>query len=674
MGKHGHLVQKSDDDYMDPTETVTSFEPSEYGRLAASMALRDAEPGRFDGKDEAALYPPEKEPGPDPEKESAARYIALMHAAAYTARSGWLVLVTTTGAAHDNDAVAYAREACALTQQHLGRALLSRVPRDAVEAYSDVYCSVMMLLDAMPAGPFTEVNDLNGVMKLLVPPVGFVAPKTVAEAQKKNAANVKREDDKSDVVTNELRFGLKAMEDAIADFRLEPDPIKEKPRLVTGLATAANAASYVELMLSDKTLDLDAVSVEHVQGINDFLDVAQRLIYWGMVGDPIPAPCVDLSTNAAPLATRVGHAQLVVEAPRSEVGDENVDKYGKKLTLAWQAVFQKQREALDTLAQREEPKTPPTWDETLVSGLCELALAAVFAGIGGALGAAIGAAVKGRIGQAFIAGVTKKCVETVGKSVTGAVPAQSKAPRRDFFISQSGAIADAEEALLVDLVDGAIQDARRSEVGGETLNTMLESLHASAKNVADDTRLRAIQAWSSYVASMNYGVDDSSGATDLTGVGRGIAEAPVAVMHDGHVEISADVVRENQDPVKAQGVLELHVELADGPKIKEAVLAGLRSDDIGDLDGIRIGELVMPVQLYVHDKFFRHPLASAPTHAVISRNEAGVLWLRDANLAGRTVLASRVKGGDDKSDEDVLRGAADLWSALAEERLPAVKS
>jgi hypothetical protein len=669
---NGYLVQKSDDDYVDPTETIASVELSEIG---AAIALRDSEPGRFDGKDEAALYPPDKDPGPDPEKENSARYVALMHSAAYTARSGWLVLTTTTGEAHDNDAVTYARETCAATQQHLARALLAKPPRDAVDAYTDAYCSVVMLLGAMPDASYREVDDLRAIMKLLVPPVGFIAPKTVAEAQKRNAGAAKHEDDKSDVIANELRFGVQAMEDAIADFRWETDPKKEKPRLVAGLATAANAASYVELMLSDKTLGFGSLSADHVQAINGFLDVAQRLIYWGMFGDPVGDACAALAKASAPLAARVGHAELAVEAPRSVVGEETVDMYETDLIQAWHALFQNQRDALEKLAKREEPKTPPSWDETLISGLCELALAAVFAGVGSALGAAITAAVKSRVTQAFVSGITKKCVETVGKSLGGTIPAKSTNPRHDFFIGQRDALAETEQAILLDLVHGAIRDARRSEAGGQALTAMVESLNASAKTVGDHTRLQAIQAWSCYVASANYGSDDRSGASDLTGVGPGIQGVP---MVNGFKKVPG-VAMESQDHVRAQGVLELHVALSDGPKIKEAALAGLRSDDRSDLNGIRVGDLIMPVQLYIHDNFFRVPLperaeATTPTHAVISRNEAGVFWLRDANLLGRAALAGRVKGGNDKSDEDVLRGAADLWSALADERLPAVKS
>jgi hypothetical protein len=62
-----------------------------------------------------------------------------------------------------------------------------------------------------------------------------------------------------------------------------------------------------------------------------------------------------------------------------------------------------------------------------------------------------------------------------------------------------------------------------------------------------------------------------------------------------------------------------------------------------------------------------------PSYAVISRNEAGVFWLRAATRVGRIQLAGLV-GEDGKTEQDVLRGAVKLWERISDTKLNAVSS
>jgi hypothetical protein len=89
------------------------------------------------------------------------------------------------------------------------------------------------------------------------------------------------------------------------------------------------------------------------------------------------------------------------------------------------------------------------------------------------------------------------------------------------------------------------------------------------------------------------------------------------------------------------------------------------TEDIEKLRGIKLAELRMPTQFYLLSAV---PVYMPTDGIVISRNEAGILWLRSAGPNARESIVEKF-GGDPGSDRDVLLAASKLIGSLSHARL-----
>jgi hypothetical protein len=646
------LVTRSDDEY-------------KQGDDVASHVLA---PGRFDGEAESALYPGKK---PDEAAtiaaEDKARVSSLLHAAAYGARSGWRAL-SGAGSKPSKEAIAVARNGCVAATENLTRALgdLYRFP-SAREAFGDAYANVQLLLDASASlsTPLKEAEELRQLLAAITPPKGFERPTTISEAKVIADASVGDEHDRSKTVDRELRHATRIITELIDSYRdacIDKDANQEEKVRDLGIAAGfgVDAARYATRMLDDPAFALDPSNGETISAIVDFNSAAQRLTYWAMAYEPAEAKLNDLADALEPLTIRVGLSRLDVAPPRTQEMKDAIGPAATGLNKAWSAVCEAQRTALSALATREEPKESAPWYESLAKELCGAAFAMGFSVLGAELGVIVGAKL-----------LVSELMKRAEKATTAAIlasPASSKnGARHAFFETMQYAVIDSETEFAKHLVRVVETDALRDPNGGETISALTAGFEGIAVSFGKTMKTRAVQAWASYLAMASNGRDAESGGTDMTGVGHGIG-APIA---DGDMEASYKL--------RPRGILELHVSLVGRTaSVKEAIVQGLRKDDRADLTGARIGDLEMPVQIYVHGDYSRLSLSSdieatTPTYAVVSRNEKGAFWLRDSTRVGRIQLAI-LSGGDGKNDEDALRGAVALWDLIANKKLAEVGS
>lgn len=403
---------------------------------------------------------------------------------------------------------------------------------------------------------------------------------------------------------------------------------------------------------------------EHVRAAaHGYWAAAQRFVDWALAGEQPLVEVAHVVVEASeplsgwidlrPLSTATTH--------RTNDAARQFDRFEQKVFDVWDRIFDKQAEAVGSLATDPEPGEHVRWDERLFAMITNAALSFLIGGPAGAAGSVAQDLVSQ--GKGAVAGGLGNGIESIVTSVlTDVITMRASAPsgqhvRKRFYEQQAAAIGDAGLTLRTSVLPLVVDEARRRPDGAAVLDRMSTTLFACLSTVETRQKTRSVQDWALYQALIAHGRDARSGSVDMAGVGR---DAPT---HDFA----------SRGPVPT-GVLEVEL-VIEGANIRlaRASAGGLRSDELVYLEGTRLRELAMPVRYVITEHLapaVRGGLFESAS-IVVNRNDKGVCWLRSVEGGGREMIA-RFHRRPPPDDGELLRAAAAIITSMGHTPLPKV--
>lgn len=668
-----------------------------YEQFAEEVRTRRNHPGRKEGGSEAVLRAkPASQPAPPlDEKEVRERETARMNAiedarargelfaAAHIARAQKYV-VATSKKKDPEGAIAAAQIGCQGAAFHL-RAVKEgsthgRATGPVSNAFVDAWATCGFLLDEIADldPERTKAGELQAALAMLQPPPGWKPPSK--QIQQRIALLQKPEEDRDyllavTVPLDQAREVLAAVATDQRDRQTGVSPhggesdVGKPARFANAVKPAVPHLERVAAAIGRGTFDADRARLR--PSIDAYLAAAERFVRSGMAQEPFAREASEhVHALSLPIATWAGRRAPIVAPLVVVEGDRDASaNLVTSIDAAFRHVFSARAVAVRELAARPAPPVKVPWQESLFSSIVELGLTALIGGLTGGMGAAVAQGVTGTIARTMVADGAKAVLRDLVKNATTKAKSGNADPRRRFFESQQHALND-QQLLTMTVTQGLIEEVKTQPDARSILHSMKQSFSYRSDELGKEQKRQCVQDWAIYLAGAVHDTDEVGGV-DMTGVGRGLPDGAV----------------EETDVRMPSGVLEIDVELSTGkPRIVRALAGGMRQDDLDELtttkDGkkqpMRIRDVRMPTQFRIYNRFggrrvnegqehIAHELPlgefTDAAHLVISRNEMGSLWLRDASRAGRAYI-TRKYGGDPGSDADVLRAAARFISEL----------
>jgi hypothetical protein len=365
-----------------------------------------------------------------------------------------------------------------------------------------------------------------------------------------------------------------------------------------------------------------------------YLAQARRFVSWAMGLDPVEAPARLLSEAGTRLARLLGFPDVEVKDPMPRRTDAaTLDQAFGNLMSVWGFLFKRQQRVLTKLAVGSNEDPP--WYRDLAIALGELCVTAGFAAITGGFGARVASGFDDVVMKATISASAKDTSKGLAEKLRKTMPRGSGITdvRKTFFEAQVSALDEVEAASAILLRSRVMPEAQHSPNGIEMIKQLQLMLEGDADQVELALRRSGVQAWADYLARAMHGVDEQSGGADLDRSGNvrheTSAEYPMGILRI-RIRLPSDLDRPTMGGAATAATRgsELQILSASAP--------GLADSDRAVLEGIRVADLRMPLQVIgvLGDEEVLHA----------SSNGKGAFWLNDAGVVAEGWLLERGYG------------------------------
>jgi hypothetical protein len=537
-------------------------------------------------------------------------------------------------------AIEIGKDGCVALADHLGMVRSSgrTITASASSQVLDVMALVQQLVDRMAqlgAGDLPEVKALVTTMADVqaLAPDEAVRNRTFADAAA--AADVSSAGDgrvagasPSRDLGRHLEVAANRLNTAVESFRLEivgkEGDVKQKEAILR--AAVDEVGPWIDYVA--RTIDRNdlgtSVGDQQLRGAAvAFRDAAQRFVYWA-VYDPAAKEVVEaVSQPVDRVSAQFGLDPLNLVGPTGDETDRVMSGAVTRYVTAWQAVYKAQTLALQELIDSEETKQESGgWDTALFAALGA-------AGYAGIIGYVVGGAVdKLKGGAKTGASDTMKSLAKAVFAAKSTTPSTNNTVRQKFFYQRQLALVDLEKQHMEEFAQRDALEAKRNPDVAAGIEAEAEAAQHSAADIQARYQVESVMDWATTMAGNRYG-KNWTGGVNLDNAGA------VEDHATGVLEITARMFKPGKRP-----------------EIERAVVGSLRNDDAVRLQGQRVADLTMPLQVQGRVESLMPPAFT------ISRNNEGTVWLGDTTEAGKTWLEERGRG-------DALEGARLLFEDMS---------